>query len=165
LFGANLLAIHKNNGGIRPIAVCYVWRRVTAKVACSYARVVSTTLLAPRQLGFGVAGGIEAAIRAARCFLENMETGKLFVKVDFRNAFNTVRRDVILETVTNHLPELLPFATSTLSGSSDLQFGDLMLQSEVGAQQGDPLGPLYFCLAIVELLKSMKSELVLACIP
>jgi len=43
-----------------------------------------------------------------------------------------------------------------------LQFGDLTLQSEEGAQQGNPLGPLYFCLAIVELLKSMKSELVLA---
>jgi len=86
----------------------------------------------------------------------------LFVKVDFRNAFNTVCRDVILESVANHLPELLPFATSTLSGSSDLQFGDLTLQSEEGAQRGDPLGPLYFCLAIVELLKSMKSELILA---
>jgi len=59
-----------------------------------------------------------------------MGTGKLVVKVDFRNAFNTVRRDVILEAVANHLPELLPFATSTLSGSSDLQFGDQTLQSE-----------------------------------
>jgi len=72
------------------------------------------------------------------------------------------RDHVILEAVANHLPELLPFATSTLSGPSDLQFGDLTLQSEEGTQQGDPLGPLYFCLAIVELLKSMGSELVLA---
>ena len=47
LFGANLLAIRKNNGGIRPIAVGYVWRRLTAKVACSHAREVSITLLAP----------------------------------------------------------------------------------------------------------------------
>jgi len=69
---------------------------------------------------------------------------------------------VILGAVANHLPELLPFPTSTLSGPSDLQFGDHTLQSEEGAQQGDPFGPLYFCLAIVELLKSMKSELVLA---
>ena len=36
------------------------------------------------------------------------------------------------------------------------------MQSEEGAQQGDPLGPLYFCLVIAELLKTMKSELVLA---
>jgi len=69
---------------------------------------------------------------------------------------------VILEAVANNLPELLPFATSTLSGPSDLQFGDLTLQSEEEAQQGEPLGPLYSCLAIVKVLKSMKSELVLA---
>ena len=69
--------------------------------------------------------------------------------------------DSILEAVAKHLPELLPFATSTLSGPSDLQFANFTLQSE-GAQQGDPLGLLYFCLVIIELLKAMKSEIVLA---
>ena len=43
LFGASLLAIRKKNGGIRPIAVGYVWRRLTAKIACSHAREVSVT--------------------------------------------------------------------------------------------------------------------------
>lgn len=162
LFGANLFAIRKNNGGIRPIAVGYVWRRLSAKVACSHAREVSSSLLGPRQLGFGVSGGTEAAVRAARCYLENMDSSKLFVKIDFRNAFNTVRRDAILDAVAKHLPELLPFAASTLSTPSDLQFANFTLQSEEGAQQGDPLGPLYFCLAIIDLLKALKSELVLA---
>ena len=100
LFGANLMAIRKKNGGIRPIAVGYVWRRLAAKVACSHAREVSITLLAPRQLGFGISGGTEAAVRAARCYLESMNSGKLFVRVDFRNAFNTVRRDAILEATS-----------------------------------------------------------------
>ena len=66
LFGANLLAIAKKNKGIRPIAVGYVWRRLTAKVACSQVKEASATLLAPRQLGFGIAGGAEATVRAAR---------------------------------------------------------------------------------------------------
>jgi hypothetical protein len=34
--------------------------------------------------------------------------------------------------------------------------------SEEGAQQVDPLSPLYFCLVIKELLESMMSELILA---
>jgi hypothetical protein len=59
------------------------------------------------------------------------------------------------------LPQLLPYATSTIGSSSDLQFADFRLQSEEGAQQGDPLGPLYFCLVIMKLLESMLSELVL----
>ena len=161
IFGANLLAIMKKTGGIRPIAVGYVWRRLTAKLACNHAMGASAAILAPRQLGFGVSGGAEAAVRAARRFLENMDRGQLLIKVDFRNAFNTVRRDAILEAVAKYFPELLHFALSTIGGPSELQFAEFILPSEEGAQQGDPLGPLYFCLVAKEMLESMHSELVL----
>ena len=50
---------------------------------------------------------------------------------------------------------------STTGHTSNLQFSDYLLQSAEGAQQGDPLGPLYFCLAFKELLESVRSELVL----
>jgi hypothetical protein len=123
LFGAKLLAIARKNGGIRPIAVGYVWRRLMAKVACNHVMEASAALLAPcRQLGFGVSGGAEAAVRAARLNLENSESGKLFIKVDFRNESNTVRRDSNLEAVAKHFPELLPFASSSVSRPSVLQF-------------------------------------------
>jgi len=59
IFGANLLAISKKGGGVRPIAVGYVWRRLTAKVVCSHVKDRSLALLAPRQLGFAVKGGAE----------------------------------------------------------------------------------------------------------
>jgi Reverse transcriptase (RNA-dependent DNA polymerase) len=132
-----------------------VWRRLTVKVACSQVKEASATLLAPRQLGFGVARGAEAAVHAAGCYLENMGQGKLLIKTDLRNAFNTVCRDAILEAVAKHFPQLLPYVTSTIGSSSDLQFADFRLHSEEGAQQGDTLGPLYFCLFIMELLESM----------
>ncbi len=156
-----MLAIAKKSGGIRPIAVGYVWRRLAAKVACSHVKEASISLLAPRQLGFGVRYGAEAAVRAARCYLEEMGRGKLFMKIDFRNAFNMLRRDSILEAVDKHFPELLQFTASTIASCSDLQFGKFILRSEEGAQQGDPLGPLYFCLVFKELLDSLCSELVL----
>ncbi len=161
LFGAKLLAIRKKTGGVRPIAVGYVWRRLTAKVACSYVKESSATLLAPRQLGFGIAGGAEAAVRAARRYVDSMKPNEVFVKIDFRNAFNTLRRDSILEAVAKYFPELLRFVESTIGQTSTLQFGDFTLQSDEGAQQGDPLGPLYFCLTFKELLEGRKSELVL----
>jgi len=161
LFGATLLAVVKKQGGIRPIAVGYVWRRIAAKVACSHVKDACASLLAPRQLGFGVSGGAEAAVRAARRFLDNMQPGQLFLKIDFRNAFNTLRRDAILEAIEKHFPELLLYAASTISSPTDLQFGQFVLLSEEGAQQGDPLGPLYFCLVFKEVLESLQSELVL----
>ena len=69
LFGANLLVISKKNGGIRQIAVGYVWRQLAAKVAFSHVKQASAALLAPKQVGYGVAGGAEAAILAAKCFM------------------------------------------------------------------------------------------------
>ena len=72
-----------------------------------------------------------------------------------------LRRDLILEAVAKHFPELLQYASSTMVISTDLQFGEFILRSEEGAQQGDPLGPLYFCLVFKELLDSLCSELVL----
>jgi hypothetical protein len=62
IFGANLIASSKKNGGVRPIAVGHVWRRLAAKVPCNNAKDSSATLLAPRQLVFGVPGGAEAAV-------------------------------------------------------------------------------------------------------
>ena len=38
-------------------------------------------------------------------------------------------------------------------------FGDFLLQSQSGIQQGDPLGPLLFCLATRDLSASMQSPL------
>ena len=92
LFRATLLAIAKKTGGIRPIAVGYVWRHLAAKVACNYIKVASAALLAPRQLGFGITKGAEAAVRAARRYVDNMQQGQLFLKINFKNAFNTLRR-------------------------------------------------------------------------
>src|SRR5208282_5436515 len=104
----------------------------------------------------------EAAVRAARRYIDNMEDGQVFVKIDFKNAFNTLRRDSILEAVSKYFPELLPFASSSIGCASDLQFGEFNVTSNEGAQQGDPLGPLYFCLVFKELLESLHSELILS---
>ena len=86
-------------------------------------------MLAPRQLGFGITKGAEAAVRAARRYVDNMQQGQLFLKIDFRNAFNTLRRDSILEAVARYFPELLPFTLSTTGHTSNLEFGDYLLQS------------------------------------
>jgi hypothetical protein len=36
-------------------------------------KVAIATLLAPRELGFGVTKGVETAVRAARCYVDNMQ--------------------------------------------------------------------------------------------
>jgi len=89
-----------------------------------------------------------------------MKPGHVLVKIDFTNAFNTLRRDCILEAIAKQLPELLPFVSSTMDNSTDLQFGEYILQSQEGDQHSDPLGPLYFCHVFKDILQSLQSGLV-----
>jgi len=90
-----------------------------------------------------------------------MMPGQVFVKIDFKNTFNTLRRDSILEAVAKYFPELLAFAKSTIDQASVPQFGDFVLQYAEGAQQGDPLGLLYFAWHSKNCWESRQSELVL----
>ena len=76
---------------MHPIAVGCTLRRLVAKYAGSLVREEMGELLSPRQLGYGVKRGAEAVVRAARLFVQNLEVDQVFVKLDFTNAFNTLR--------------------------------------------------------------------------
>ena len=158
-FGASLIALNKSCGGIRPIAVGCTLRRLAAKCASLAVRDEMGPLLAPLQLGYGTPLGAEAAVHAARTYLHHIQPGHLLLKVDFRNAFNCIRRDKMLHAVREQAPGIYDFVHSAYSQSSLLFFGDNIIESAEGVQQGDPLGPLLFSLTIHPILKMLKSEL------
>ena len=143
---------------MRPIAVGCTLRRLAAKVASGRVLEEMASLLAPRQLGYGVKGGVEAAVHSARLYIHNLKPQQALLKLDFKNAFNSVRRDKMLTAVSVLAPDLLPFVHSTYSSPSSLFWGDKILQSSEGVQQGDPLGPLLFCLSLYQLHSQVKSE-------
>ena len=58
--------------------------------------------------------------------------------MDFANAFNTLSRDAILNYVATDLPEILNFVKLCYDQSSPVCFGDYLLLSGEGAQQGAP---------------------------
>ena len=60
-FGANLTALTKKCGGIRPIAVGCTLRRLASKCACQHALKSIPEKLAPHQLGFGVGGRVRGS--------------------------------------------------------------------------------------------------------
>jgi hypothetical protein len=151
-FGATLIPLAKKGGGLRPIAIGLLLRRVVSKAAAHVASLMCVSLLSPIQLGVGTRGGAEALVHAARQYLANKPADHAFVKLDFANAFNTIRRDSMLEAVASACPSLLNYALSSYGGKSHLWLGDDILSSEEGVQQGDPLGPLLFCLTIHPLL-------------
>jgi len=158
-FGGRLLAFDKPGGDVRPIVIGFTLRRLASKLANAFGIKKSASYLRPRQLGAGMAGGIEAAIHAARRFLDQAGDDEIMVKIDFRNAFNSLHRKQMLETVDQLVPEISHFVRSGYSSTSALRFGQFTLDSAEGVQQGDPLGPLLFCLTIQPILSSLSSNL------
>ena len=123
--------------------------------------VLLAEYFSPRQLGVCVKGGCEAAVHAVRRYLQNLSPGHVIAKLDFSNAFNCICRDAMLNEVLQHIPELYRFCRLSCEHSSVLWFGSSQIPSSEGTQQGDPLGPLLFCLTMQPLLLSFRSELTL----
>jgi len=116
--------------------------------------------LRPVQLGFGVKGGAEALVHAVRCFCKADHARPVaIVKYDFRNAFNMLFRKFMLGEVRDICPELLLLLQQAYGCKSNLYFGDEPIFSERGYQQGDPLGPPGFCIAIMKMTHSLGSKL------
>ena len=114
--------------------------------------------MAPHQLGCGTPLGCEAAAHVARIYIQNLPPGHVMLKFEFQNAFNTLRRDKMLNTVRESAPSLYSFIHSAYEKPSTLFCGDCTIQSSEGIQQGDPLGPFLFCLTIHPMVKSVESE-------
>ena len=84
----------------------------------------------------------------------------VIAKLDFANAFNNLHRDVMLEAVYKTVPEIYKFCHLSYSQPTKLKYGSRSISSEEGTQQGDPLGPLLFCITIQPLLDKLRRELV-----
>ena len=154
LAGATLHALRKKDDTLRPIAIGECMRRLTAKTLCAASKEQASQLLWPLQIGVAMPLGTEVGLRTARQWMErhSADVDAVFVKVDFKNAFNTVSRQAFLEQCRLHMPGLSPWAEWCYSNPSNLSFGSTTIASESGVQQGDPLGPLLFALALQPLL-------------
>lgn len=120
------------------------------------------TLLAPRQLEYGVRWGVEAAVHATRLFLHSLDPTTTLLKLDFKNAFSSIHSDKMLEAVWRLAPSLFSLVCSAYASSSTLFWKDTTIESSEDVQQGDLLGSLRFCLTIHSLCSKLSSALTLS---
>ena len=160
LAGATLHALPKKDGSARPIAVGEFLRRLVGKTLCGAYQEQAKRYLCPLQIGVAQPLGCEAGLQTVRQWMHrNRNQGdKVFIKLDFANAFNMVSRESFLQEVRNHMPGLAPWVDWTYGIPSKLVFGSSTLSSETGVQQGDPLGPLLFALALQPLLQELADQ-------
>jgi len=79
--------------------------------------------------------------------------------VDFRNGFNECSRNVILSELNQKLPSLCPWFRWTYGQPNQLVLADgSKIENQTGVCQGDPLSPLYFCLALQPLLLKLRGD-------
>ena len=114
--------------------------------------------IATIQVGVDVSGGAEAAINAIRRLVTNLPDHHVVIKLDFSSAYYTIRRDTVLDTVADKLPELYRFIHAPLSGSPKFSYHTYIIESAEGSQQVDPLSGLEFCDAIHPTLEESSSR-------
>ena len=97
LAGARLVAVPKPKGGLRPIAVGELLRRLTGKCLLEAVREGARDFFWPAQVGVAVPAGAEKAVHATRAWVDSHSwaTDKVLVKLDFANAFNCVDRGAV----------------------------------------------------------------------
>ena len=153
-----MIALQKKEGGIRPLTVGYTLRCLVAK--CANAQVIKrrSDELHPIQVGVSVSGGAEAAIHAMRRLVTDLPDDHVVVKLDFFKCVQHHRRDTVLDTVADKMPELYRFIHASLSGSPKLSYSIYIIESANGSQQGEPLSGLEFCHAVHSTLEESASR-------
>ena len=161
LCGASLFACKKKGGGVRPIAVGEVLRRLTSKCVCRAVQADAIRILSPLQVGVGLPVGCEAIVHAVTSVQEDLfipSNNCCTLLVDFSNAFNSVDRRSIFRVVRALIPSMAAWLECCYGSQPLLHMGEHTILSCCGVQQGDPLGPLGFALALHPIIEKIKVD-------
>ena len=116
----------------------------------------------PFQVGIGTPCGAEAVCHTVRQWRSrNREArSKVVGLLGLRNAFNCVDRSALRAAARSRVPEIAPWCDFCYGFPSLLRIGHSTspISSERGIQQGDPLGPLLFSIAIHDLIEASLAE-------
>ncbi|TPX50498.1 hypothetical protein SeMB42_g02211, partial [Synchytrium endobioticum] len=159
LTASRLIALNKEDGGVRPIAVGEIIYRLMAKVVLK--KSLRPNMLAEFQLGVKSKGGVEPIIHLINDVMEGKAKGYNYITtVDFENAFNSTDRGSIARGCLKHASEFYKPARWVYDEPAALVMVDgSIIESSEGVRQGDPMGPLLFSLAIREALEKLKRQL------
>ena len=126
---------------LRPIIIGDTARRLLVRAVDEKVREDANALCGSHQLNV-TKGGYEVGIHATRAELKRcLQNGNYALKIDLKNAFNSIKRCFFLELIAVWLPHLLPSAWLHYSSPSKVYSNEgVEFSSEEGAQQGDHVG-------------------------
>ncbi|KAL0207260.1 hypothetical protein P9112_011888 [Eukaryota sp. TZLM1-RC] len=101
---ARLIALKKNESKIRPIAIGESLSRILASAVFGRIGKKAKDFLSPFQFGIKTVDGASSAALSSDVFF-NSNTSNYILNLDFKNAFNAVKRSSILPLLQTHFPE------------------------------------------------------------
>ena len=150
----------KKDSSIRPIAVGEIIRRLVSKICLRKVIAKAIKYFAPYQLGIGVPNAIETILHGLNSLIrgDTVDVDAIFLLLDFENAFNMIGREFFFQEAFRLFPEISHWIQFTYGCAACLFTGADMFRSYIGVQQGDPLGPLLFCLVLQLLLLRINDK-------
>ena len=146
---------------MRPIAIGNTLRRIAFKCAGSKAISERQNFFGNVQVGCGTKRGAEKAAHLFRNLNERDDNPKctVLLKLDFKNAFNSLNRETMLNHVYSNRPELYNYTHCAYGKPSYIFYGSSVIKSEDGTQQGDPEAPPLIAKTLNTLVKQMESKI------
>ena len=162
---ARMTALQKPDGSIRGIATGTVFRRLLAKTIAGQFGTAVEAACAPFQFALSARAGADCVGHTVKAATE-ANPRMILLSVDGIGAFDHVLRAAMLSKLKQvpGLHNLLPFVRKAHSSPSSYAWEDAERQrhsigQHEGGEQGDPLMPLLFSLAIHDVLEEVQAEL------
>ena len=165
LMVSTMTALRKRDGGVRGIATGTSFRRLIAKtLARQFGKVVESTC-APFQFALSTRAGTDCVGHPVRV-MTDADPDATILSIDGVGAYDHVLRSAMMNKLHDvpGLRALLPFVRSTYANTTRYTWEDAagvrhQIHQAEGGEQGDPLMPLLFSLAIHDALVAVQAEL------
>lgn len=158
-----IVALPKPGGKVRPIVLTPILRRYALRGLMAAAREGLEAAVGPMQFGCGTAGGVEAAVTAVKLASQQWSNPAVLA-LDTSAAFQHVRRDDVFQQCDTHLPLLTPFMRVWYQQETEHIWRDARgdchrVSCTGGVEQGDPLAPLAYALAVRPQLEDLSTRM------
>ena len=162
---ANMTGLRKKDGGVRGIATGTVFRRLVAKTLAKQFMKEVEHACSPFQFALSTRAGVDCVGHAVRVATDADHTATV-LSVDGIGAYDHVFRASMMAKLLEvpRLRRLLPFVRKSYSTPSCYTWEDAegrahQIWQHEGGEQGDPLMPLLFSLAIHNALEEVRGQM------